>query len=80
MGGSPSWHPINVAWFGANQPTPCRRAIAVALHMAMTNLSGVPASHTFQANDKPYYHNGFKTLFIMAALATEPMVFMRFAY
>jgi hypothetical protein len=48
--------------------------------MAMTNLSGVPASHIFQAKDKPYYHNGFKILFIMAALAIAIMVAMRFAY
>lgn len=79
-GGSPSWHPINVAWLSANQPTPRRRAIAVALYMAMTNLSGVPASHIFQANDKPYYHAGFKILFIMAAMAIAIMVAMRFAY
>jgi hypothetical protein len=48
--------------------------------MAMTNLSGVPASHIFQADDKPYYHKGFKVLFIMAALAIQLMVFMRVAY
>ncbi|KAF7938862.1 uncharacterized protein EAE98_001199 [Botrytis deweyae] len=79
-GGSPSWHPLNVAWLNANQPTPRRRAIAVALYMAMTNLSAVPASHIFQASDKPYYHNGFKVLFIMAAMAISVMVAMRFAY
>ncbi|APA09610.1 hypothetical protein SS1G_06231 [Sclerotinia sclerotiorum 1980 UF-70] len=79
-GGSPSWHPLNVAWLNANQPTPRRRAIAVALYMAMTNLSAVPASHIFQASDKPYYHKGFKILFIMAALAISVMVAMRFAY
>ncbi|KAF7888245.1 uncharacterized protein EAF02_002786 [Botrytis sinoallii] len=79
-GGSPSWHPLNVAWLNANQPTPRRRAIAVALYMAMTNLSAVPASHIFQASDKPYYHNGFKLLFIMAAMAISVMVAMRFAY
>ena len=48
--------------------------------MAMTNLSGVPASHIFQASGKPYYHNGFKILFIMAAMAIGLMVAMRFAY
>ncbi|KAM0319828.1 hypothetical protein ACHAO8_000870 [Botrytis cinerea] len=79
-GGSPSWHPLNVAWLNANQPTPRRRAIAVALYMAMTNLSAVPASHIFQASDKPYYHKGFKVLFIMAAMAISVMVAMRFAY
>ncbi|KAF5871787.1 putative alternative sulfate transporter protein [Botrytis fragariae] len=79
-GGSPSWHPLNVAWLNANQPTPRRRAIAVALYMAMTNLSAVPASHIFQASDKPYYHNGFKVLFIMAAMAISVMIAMRFAY
>ncbi|KAF7863829.1 hypothetical protein EAF04_006794 [Stromatinia cepivora] len=79
-GGSPSWHPLNVAWLNANQPTPRRRAIAIALYMAITNLSAVPASHIFQASDKPYYHNGFKVLFIMAALAISVMVGMRFAY
>ncbi|KAF7902735.1 hypothetical protein EAF00_002638 [Botryotinia globosa] len=79
-GGSPSWRPLNVAWLNANQPTPRRRAIAVALYMAMTNLSAVPASHIFQASDKPYYHNGFKVLFIMAAMAISVMVVMRFAY
>ncbi|TGO37799.1 hypothetical protein BHYA_0089g00400 [Botrytis hyacinthi] len=79
-GGSPSWHPLNVAWLSANQPTPRRRAIAVALYMAMTNLSAVPASHIFQESDKPYYHNGFKVLFIMAAMAISVMVAMRFAY
>ncbi|KAF7911117.1 uncharacterized protein EAF01_002625 [Botrytis porri] len=79
-GGSPSWHPLNVAWLNANQPTPRRRAIAVALYMAMTNLSAVPASHIFQASDKPYYHNGFKVLFVMAAMAISVMVAMRFAY
>ncbi|CZR57910.1 related to nicotinamide mononucleotide permease [Phialocephala subalpina] len=79
-GGSPSWHPINVSWLQANQPTPRKRAIAIALYMAMTNLSGVPASHIFQASDKPYYHNGFKILFIMAAMAIGLMVVMRFAY
>ncbi|KAF7960815.1 hypothetical protein EAE96_000488 [Botrytis aclada] len=78
--GSPSWHPLNVAWLNANQPTPRRRAIAVALYMAMTNLSAVPASHIFQASDKPYYHKGFKVLFIMAAMAISVMVAMRFAY
>ncbi|PQE08513.1 nicotinamide mononucleotide permease protein [Rutstroemia sp. NJR-2017a BBW] len=79
-GGSPSWHPLNVAWLQANQPTPRRRAIAVALYMAMTNLSAVPASHIFQARDKPYYHDGFKILFIMAAMAIALMVAMRGAY
>ncbi|KAA8575041.1 hypothetical protein EYC84_004262 [Monilinia fructicola] len=79
-GGSPSWHPLNVAWLNANQPTPRRRAIAVALYMAITNLSAVPASHIFQADDKPYYHKGFKVLFIMAAMAISVMVAMRFAY
>jgi hypothetical protein len=48
--------------------------------MAMTNLSGVPASHIFQASDAPYYPKGFKVLFIMAALAIGLMVFMRVAY
>lgn len=48
--------------------------------MAMTNLSAVPASHIFQASDKPYYHKGFKVLFIMAAMAISVMVAMRFAY
>ena len=48
--------------------------------MAMTNLSGVPASHIFQAIDKPYYHKGFQILFIMAAMAIALMIAMRLAY
>ena len=56
------------------------RTWSVALYMAMTNLSGVPASHIFQASDKPYYHKGFKILFVMAALAIAFMVAMRVGY
>jgi hypothetical protein len=48
--------------------------------MAMTNLSGVPASHIFQASDKPRYHNGFKILFALAAVAIGIIAGMRFAY
>jgi hypothetical protein len=77
---SPSWHPINVAWLGANQKTPRRRAIAIALYMAMVNLSGVPASHIFNANDGPRYHKGFKVLFALAAVAIGIIVGMRYAY
>jgi len=79
-GGSPSWHPINVAWLGANQTTPRRRAVAIALYMAMTNLSGVPASHIFQGSDAPRYHKGFKVLFALAVVAIAIMVFMRYTY
>jgi len=48
--------------------------------MAMTNLSGVPASHIFQGSDAPRYHKGFKILFIMAAISMGIMVAMRFVY
>ncbi|KAI9648286.1 hypothetical protein NHQ30_002918 [Ciborinia camelliae] len=78
--GPPSWHPLNVAWLNANQPTPRRRAMAVTLYMAMTNLSAVPALYVFRGGDKLYYHYGFKLLFIMAALAIGGMAGMRFAY
>lgn len=54
--------------------------MAIALYMAMTNLSGVPGSHIFQGNDAPRYHQGFRILFALAVVAIAIMVAMRYTY
>lgn len=77
---SPSWHPLNIAWLQSNQKTPRRRAIAVALYMMMTNLSGIPASYIFQAYDAPRYRNGFKALFAMTSVSVAIIIGMGIAY
>lgn len=59
--------------------SPSSRNSSRALH-SNDEISAVPASHIFQASDSPYYHKGFKVLFIMAALAIGFMVGMRLVY
>lgn len=74
--GTPSTSP----GFKPNNP-PLEDELSLWLYIWLwLTCPGVPASHIFQARDKPYYHDGFKILFIMAAMAIGLMVVMRFAY
>ncbi|KAF1814346.1 alternative sulfate transporter [Eremomyces bilateralis CBS 781.70] len=55
-------HPVNASWVALNAGTAAQRAIAMALFMVSSNLSGVVGYQLFQKKDAPNYPVGWAVI------------------
>lgn len=73
-------NPAGSAWISGNLAGPSKKAMGLALNIALGNIGGVVGSYIFLDAEKPGYTTGFGTGLAFAAAALVSTLFLEYSY
>lgn len=73
-------NPAGSAWISGNLAGPSKKAMGIALNIALGNIGGVSGSYIFLDNEQPGYRTGFSVGLSFAAMAVVTTLFLEFSY
>lgn len=73
-------NPAGSAWISGNLAGPSKKAMGIALNIALGNCGGLVGSYIFLENEKPGYKTGFSVGLSFAAMAVVSTLLLEFSY